>query len=70
MGWLLATEMFQLRAEDLHSPPAVKSVLLPFADRKPRPPYANANCSPITEHSEEKVQKIRSGCTFFSLLFI
>lgn len=38
VGWLLATEMFQLRAEDLLSPPAVKSVLLPFADRKPRPP--------------------------------
>lgn len=68
VGWLLASEMFQFRAEDLHSPPAVKSVLLPFADRKPRPSYANANCSPITEHGGE----FRRGglVVVFSLLFI
>lgn len=71
VGWLLTTQMFQLRAEDLHSPPAVKSVLLPSGDRKQRPPYANANCSPITEYGEERTQKRWSSFTFyFSLLLV
>lgn len=49
--WLVATEMFQLRAEELHPLFAVKSGLLPSADRKPRLPYDNFNSSPITEQA-------------------
>lgn len=68
--WLVATEIFQLRAEELHPLPAVKSGLLPSADRKPRLPYDNPNSSPITEQAWRNSSSKKVAWLYnFKLLF-